>query len=89
MAKTASVKATGLKHLIGGHYAAKVNGKQALVKLPHNVEKPADGSDIDVYPDWLADETPELSDVQKRYAAQATSKPVGGGNANAPEETSE
>ena len=88
MAKSASVKASGMKHLIAGHYACTINGKQALVKLPHNVERPEPGADMNIFADWTVDSVPELSEVQKRFAEFVNEKKVGGQNANSPEEDS-
>ena len=83
-AKVTPLKASGLKHIAAGHYAAKVNGKNVLVKLPNNVSKPEEGDEIEIYPDWLVNEVPELSDVQKEYFAKV--KEVGGENMSAKSE---
>ena len=83
-AKLQAVKAEGMKHIQFGHYGAKVNGKQVLVKLPANVEKPEAGADMNIFPDWIANELPGLSEVQKEYIAKV--KATGGANANDPGE---
>ena len=85
-AKLQTIKAEGMKHIQHGHYGAKVNGKQVLVKLPANVEKPESGADMNIFPDWIANELPQLSEVQKDYLATMKEKSIGGGNANAPAE---
>jgi hypothetical protein len=85
-AKISPVKASGLKHIMSGHYGATVNGKQVLVKLPHNVSAPEEGSDMNVFPDWLVEDMPGLSEVQKDFLAAKSAKPIGGENANTPAE---
>lgn len=84
-AKLQTIKAEGMKHIQHGHYGAKVNGKQVLVKLPANVEKPESGADMNIFPDWIASDLPQLSEIQKDYAEKVGAKSIGGENAGVSE----